>query len=434
MIKCNELFTAAIEACVARILQMSGKKVDEKSIRVQGFLPTLSPWPQREMLRVLKILIGRCSLDFRASILEDANAVAMNYTFSLHDYAKLHEIIKTFDLFDTATVSEPALKNLRNNLQPDNERVSSKTKNLVVHLILRAYERSGLAQKALGTTRTKIQKHVQDRFCQESCFFTSLGEDLIERVAQLAGYRAACCLLRTNKDFSADPRLKGMIPRIQIRKIHGTFPHKVQFISGIGVVPVVCKSNLVGVVLDLAVDGVAVKGHDSKTVKHRGLNRGWDSNIHNMTKSMLSHRVRDIEQLNQRSFSEGVVADGKINTRLSAKLFFDDELSCKVELVYADSHLPVDARVCEPLRIPRAYRRRLTSLSTYTSQDGVPYPAYCFFHVVKLSTQDAMSLYKFKVTAVGVVKNTTPPKSKTFVTFSEAFASLSTKRERASGR
>ena len=379
----------------------------------------------------------------RSGMIEHARKISMMFNECIRDQAKLHTMIATHKLFQdpALTVQTYSMKlsdnlaNLRINVSEKTSRLDASVRKDFLTTMMKTHQRGKQASQLFDKFKKAVSVHVANRAQSGKCFLTYdfLGEDIIVNIAEFSGFKAACSLVRVHRDFYNCDSLKKLRPHIRIRTIEGHFPHRVDHVPGLGTVPVVCKSNIVPVVIDLAITGACRDGVSYMT-KKPAPGRGWLPN--NLTVGQLSRDERlayhnELGEFDSRNFKEEDVADGRYLVRLSSKLFFEDELSCKVELVHAETHIPVDDSVYEPLKVPRNYARRKDCLRTYTaSKDYVPYPAYCWFYAMKLSTNDQLKMYKFKVTATGMVKAAPgrPSYRQELVTYSRAFASASTKR------
>lgn len=453
--------------------------------RLRGFVPNRIRQDATQFL-------GRCSLDFRASpsdderitkhrgLLSDAFACRRRVHDSEHDgeymapffgtrcgiavqvrkifvminectrdQLKLHNDVIKYRLFHAPSLLENSsgatvntlsvnvtdnLVNLRRNLAGKTCPMKYDVRKEFVTTMLHAHKRGLYAIRLWENFKKAVQVHVTKRVQSGKCFLTYdvLGEDIIVNIAEIAGCKAACSLMGSHPDFYNCDNLKKLRPHLRIRTIPGSFPHRVDYIDGLGNVSIVCKSNLVPVVVDLAITGSVRDGVVPATNIPK-LGRGWFDN--GWTGPAVSREDRlayykELCEIDYRTFHLETVSNDRYLVHLGSELFFEGGLSCKVELVYSDTHKPVDDSVYEPLKVSRTYAKRSNCLNMYTSKDGVPYPAYCWFHAMKLTTNDRLKMYKFKVTATGMVKASVnrPSYRQELVTYSRAFASASTKR------
>lgn len=378
---------------------------------------------------------SRSSYGERGCIVERAAGITSEFVGCSKEYTRLNKLASELKLFEKPGAennppsdADQCISNLRKSLKVDTSDVPSDTRRDFLLDLLRVFKKSGAAQKALRTFACDVRAHVARRVETGACFFTYdvLGSDVMAYIAELAGHRAASSLMRTQRDFAADERVRALLPRLYVRNVEHFLPHKREYVTGLGTVPVVCKVNLVAVVVDLAVCGIARPGAPA-TRKHTE-NRGWDR-YHLLSRGERQAQTCEFAQHDRRCFEEEPAGEGRFRARLTCGTFFDGELSCKVELVYADDHSPVDASVSETLKATRTCANEFC-LRTYTSRDHVPYPAYCTMHVMRLSSGERMRMFKMKVTAKGMVRAAPgrPSYEQTLVAYSTAFASVATKR------
>jgi hypothetical protein len=219
-------------------------------------------------------------------------------------------------------------------------------------------------------------------------------------------------MLCLSRSFSNDAIIKGLRPHISIRTINGVFPHSVQQIPGFGFCPVIWKNTQVQLVIDFVT---------LSTQKQT-------NTIYELNKRLLpgvSANNNDLKELTLRTF------ETSSGTPLSAKTFFTDEIVCQhILLVFADTNKEVPNTGGRPTIItPRSMAMQKNRLSTYTTTDGVPYPAYTSVEVMQYTSKKMQRLYKFKVvaSALYVDKPHSQTQHHTFIAYSDVFAIVSNK-------
>ena len=429
---------------------------DEKVIKYSGLLKeafacrisTSDDLPDApDTLDEMSLMFGR-----RGDMMAEAFQIHELFRRCCSDNAKLHKLIKKHNLFDDDPVKEDAkdpakypqvipglsinvetnVMNLRKNLKERADHLDPNVHGEFCRTMMSSYHRSTSALRLLKRFERAVEEHVEARVRSGKCFMAVdyLGEDIIVNIAEIAGFKATSSLMGAHRDFYNCENLKKLRPHIRIREVAGQFPQRIDQVPGIGMVPVVCKSNAVPIVVDLAYVGASLGRNHPTTRKHT---RGWGWIARDGGHVPLDQRKgfnHDMMEITNRDFKEEPVAEGRFLVRLDATTFFENELVCQVELVYADTHQPVDDSVYESLKVSRSCLRNMDCLSTYTSKDQVPYPAYFKCIPMRLTTDDQNRTYKFKVTATGMVKASAGREryEQTLVTFSRAFASVSTKR------
>lgn len=396
-----------------------------------------------DTLHEMSLMFGR-----RCDGTADAYKIYELFNACYRDNIKLHKLIQKHHLFDNDPAKDTAknpqvvpgismnmetnVMNLRKNLKEWANHLDPNVHGDFCRTMMSSYHRSTRALQLLKLFERAVEEHVEARVRSGKCFMAVdyLGEDIIVNIAEIAGFKATSSLMGAHRDFYKCENLKKLRPHIRIREVAGQFPQRIDQVPGVGMVPVVCKSNVVPIVVDLAYVGASLGRNHPTTRKHvQGL--GWFARggVHVPLDQRKAYN-HDMMEITTRDFKEEPVAEGRFLVRLGATTFFENELDCQVELVYADTHQPVDDSVYEPLKVSRSCLRNMDCLSTYTSKDQVPYPAYLKCIPTRLTTEDQNRTYKFKVTATGMVKASAGREryEQTLVTFSRAFASVSTKR------
>lgn len=375
---------------------------------------------------------SRGEMDYEQKRVRELFSVAFKMRISLINSVQRHKMLVKESRRSTTeypyTTSE-AMRNLRTNLTTPGK-VPEMISNLFVGVAVRTYTALQEAEQELAKLKLRVENHVNARVKSGVCYFSHafIGVDLVASIAEFAGYKSAPALLCLQRGFAVDDNIKKICPHISIRCVKGLFPHIEGGFDGFGQ-HVVCKSNQVHVVVDLAVTGKVVDGSTHSTLVHRSSSSGWESAEHEGHDVRVA-KLADYMQRRYRNYDEEVVPEDRFRVRLGAKLFFEDELDCKVELVYAGSHNSVSNMKETGLLCPRRMAVRQTRLTTYTAKDLVPYPAYSAYNVLALTKDKQKQLYQFKVTAYGRTRGTATHASYdvTLTSFSVPFAVVATKR------
>ena len=127
-------------------------------------------------------------------------------------------------------------------------------------------------------------------------------------------------------------------------------------------------------------------------------------------------------------------------------MFFSTPIKCSFQLVNADDNTPINEDGCMPLlSMPKWMRKPDAPDTTYTSRDGVPYPAHAAFNIEHLSNNHKDRKFKIKVVGLADTIMATSSMShscyvQTLVAYSEPFEIVSQKsvsfnvRARAEGQ
>ena len=316
------------------------------------------------------------------------------------------------------------------------------------------YTKINLAEQALETLTTRVRHHVKKR-TERNCIYLShafLGEDIVFYIAQLTGFHTACRLLFVDKTFRDDANIRTLLPHIRIRHIQDGFPHSMQNVPNVGSCAAVSKHNQVCLAVDLVVSvpECLVKKTPSTSSACNIQTRSSlitlcprharaEQEMARMRSQMDSDmKKKDEREKKLRSVPEEPEKPGKRIWRMSPLYLFGSELECRIDLVFADSHELVTPEYPDSaLSVPRKMLAWSSRLTTYTSSEGVPYPALTRCNVTPLlHTRTTPSkrfsdseFFKFKVVAVGF--NTRPngaTEEVKFVSFSEPFVLISSKR------
>ena len=414
------------------------------------YLRQVLPFDNVSARRELCDLEKRYSVDFkkgsRFEFLERAVGIKKSMDQCNEVYQHLHARMRLYNLYDDFDV---ATSDIRTVLHLNATSVIKRTKELretgqldvrleVIKGICVAFRAERDAYEIFQRLREDVERHVQERMRSGKCFLTVsfLGDDVLRIIADAVGFRGVCSLMGANKDMFDCASLKDMRPHLRIRAVDFfLFPHRVGYVPFVGEnVATVYKSNVVSVVVDLVV--CVPKNCDLATNTHfsvspLALRYGPDRTVRS------AHR-KDVEQCSLRTFAEERGPPGKKYVRLEWTSFFEDNIVCEVQMVYADTHELVDGNPLEFSKESFKRMNKMSTMTTYMSRDGVPYPAFCQFRVNRLSSSDKGRLYKFKVTGVGTVKATSLRDSyqQKLVAYSCAFACVATgrplKRKRAS--
>lgn len=179
------------------------------------------------------------------------------------------------------------------------------------------------------------------------------------------------------------------------------FPHYTEKRTGTSEseVHVVCKKRAVVLLVDLAVCGtIRANPVQSRreTAKHANLNangepNSWHATDFNERPAARRARRANMEQCRTRKAPEDDhVPEGWFRKRIATHLYFEDQLHVnEVQLLYADTLEPVPVSRGEPPVVVNMLTKKDTRYrmdSTYTADDGIPYPAKLSVTVNALSS------------------------------------------------
>lgn len=181
------------------------------------------------------------------------------------------------------------------------------------------------------------------------------------------------------------------------------------------------KDSSVGIVYKYRVAKVeidlALESHVLRTRQHAVHNFGY-GDFYLSSRESRRMAAMDIVECRER---QCVDAGAASRARLDAMSFFTAQPKCTIELVYADTHEIVQRGVESALLDTHRAHRRPGRLSMYTSNDGVPYPAWTHVHLNVLSSEKGHRAFKLKATSKSEVDCRVPDYVQTLVAYSRPF-------------
>jgi len=327
---------------------------------------------------------------------------------------------------------EDALHRLRCNFELLPERQARKIYDAMRSYYANAKYLRHNSRMQIAQRKQSKQQRIEEK-PNGNCWLVSphVDEDVLAEILKWVQGPFLFKLERTCKAMAAQPTIALMKPHLSVRCLPTTFgtsaeaerhvlqkwfPHYTEKRAGTSEseVHVVCKKRAVVLLVDLvqcgSVGAIPIAAA-RRTRTHRDVNAdGEPSNWHRteVYERPAERRARcdNAEQCRTRMAPEdGHVQEGWFRKRYVAATYFDDELHvADVQLLYADTLEPVPVSRGEPAaRLNRltkkddAYRMH----STYTSTDGVPYPAKVSVTVNALSSLHDGRSFVLRVRAEG---------------------------------
>ena len=405
--------------------------------------------------RELGRLVGLCDIAFRSTrIKQEADEAVEKFMAIIKLQYALYFGFSTIKLFH-AKDNTPAVKSvsdtigrIRGLLRADNTSLSNEDRQKVFKYIMkRECEIRGFeaARKSLST---KVQLHISERLKRGVCWLTinSLDQDVLFKIIEFVGFRSASSFMRTCKEAMNTQELKKLLPHLSVRHVIGQFPHVVNpGIDGSNCNFVVRKT-LVHVFVDLAITGTKRTDPESVRLQKTAQHRAVQGHVHVDREPSRREIDKDNTQKSKRACKEQEVDDSRYRRRLAHEMFFSTPIKCSFQLVNADDNTPINEDGCMPLlSMPKWMRKPDAPDTTYTSRDGVPYPAHAAFNIEHLSNNHKDRKFKIKVVGLADTIMATSSMShscyvQTLVAYSEPFEIVSQKsvsfnvRARAEGQ
>lgn len=384
------------------------------------------PWPsvkgaKDECPRPLKVveaeralLLGRCDLVTRAALTPRANEAAEEYKSAMGIQQAVLNFIKqnailTPPLEDGSTsqvtsVSE-AVASIRGfiNRSMEYKTATDETRTHLIRYIMGRHTRLTSATEKLSRLEKEVAAHVADRVARAEAWLSadSIDSDALSKIVGFLGYRSAASCVRVCKAFSKMDCIRQMLPHLSVRKIVGSFPHKI-----IGSKNLVAKRTQTHLYVDLAIKGT-LTGDAQRDKWLRATPQHSDAATTPGTRRERLSYESDVFNRRSREAAEELPPHGHYRRRISHQSFFSTPIECSVQLVFADTLEVVDAGLPDPvLDLPKSMRKSNAPVQTYTALDGttpVPYPAHISFTINDLSGNYSVSrLFKLKVTGTAV--------------------------------
>lgn len=251
---------------------------------------------------------------------------------------------------------------------------------------------------AVARMRQAADEHVARR--DKRCFLAAdyVGSDLVTRFVELVDYRSVLPLMRCNREMWFIPEARQRLPHLSVRHCAGCFPHAILPAAG-GVCNFVNKKDVVKLYVDFVARGSKLAGEAGPQTKAHSPDAQQDA-YRSMPNSTLRLR-RELENSmkRRRQAPEEPVGPEAYRVRLPVGAYFDEPIDCSVDLVFADDKKPVTAtRHMDTLVFSQRMLSPCAPTATFTSDDGVPYPAHLAFKVTALSCEHGGRPFALRVT------------------------------------
>lgn len=374
----------------------------------QAWLDGMRTKTLEEAAALIELALGRCEIDFRATRQADADSLLTLYE-RIDKYTKValgvvhaHKVLthspEGQSLYPTCKTVDDAVGRFK--LCMGFSSVCAADRKLLSrHLRLR-FETVRLAEPALRRLQGDVQEHVAARKAKGRCLLLEVADDVLLQIGAKLNYRAAAACLRCCRHFAQSEQLRELLPHLSIRHLPGALPHEIAPENG-SEVGFLARGTLAHTYVDLVITGEARDDADSvrlqTTPVHAALPPAWQTYA---LRSEQKKARKDEAERDARLADEEAVGEGRFRRRLSHECFFATPLRCTAELVFADTHTAVPGHGGFPATSLPRWMLKKAPTATYTSEDGVPYPAHCAFAVDTLSSAQLNRKFKVKVTGV----------------------------------
>ena len=410
--------------------------------------------------RIRKAL-GECDIAFRCHVADEAAQIrclyeragrSSNAAFSLLSEKR---ILTHLGQPENRAFVQPACKTVNSayerlcfSLTPRSEIPKEVRSRILLFAVLRHVYRTK-ADARWTHLRAAVDEHVRARKCRGFTWLSAsaVGLDVFINILECVNFRTAAKCMRVCAEFRDARELRCLLPHLSVRRVVGGFPHVVANHAGSGNCDYVVRKTLCYVFVDLVrtvhsncepcrgplhppnqvICGAART--DAESVR-------WQTTTTHPEESCdcdtVAERRRFARQLRIRNAAEEKVDSARFRRRLQHCLFFSTPIACKFELVYADTHAPVQSDSRSILTFPRFMRKSGAPTSTLTSNNNVPYPAHAAFWVDDLSQNHANRPFKIKVTGEAKTRfkhgDADSVRVATLVAYSSPFEVISAKR------
>jgi hypothetical protein len=253
------------------------------------------------------------------------------------------------------------------------------------------------ADAVLARLRRLAETHVERR--DKRCFLTEdhLGADPLVRVVELVDYRSVLQFMLCSREFRALPAARQRLPHLSVRHCVGYFPHST-LPAAEGVRNFVNKKDVVKLYIDFAVRGAKLACEAGpQTAAHAAPPQGDAHRYVPRHERLVQEEESNMKRC--RHAPEEPAGPEAYRVRLPTGAYFDEPIDCSVELVFEHDKQPVPAtRHVSPLSFSRPMLSPGAPTKTFTTADGVPYPAHLAFKVNALSCEHSGRLFALKVT------------------------------------
>ena len=238
--------------------------------------------------------------------------------------------------------------------------------------------------------------HVASR--SKRCFLNLeyVGIDLLTRVVELVDYRSVWNFMLCCRELRDLPAARERLPHLSVRQCVGCFPHAIRSTAD-GLKHFVNKKDVVKVYVDFCVRGAKLKNEAGPSTATHAPAPAPDL-YEFVPRDRRMRREEESRMKRCRHAPEEPVGPETYRVRLPTDCYFSEPIQCRLDLVFADDRQPVPCtRHVPPIELSRLMYSSNAPTATFTSTDGVPYPAHMTFKMNALSCEHGGRQFALKV-------------------------------------
>lgn len=341
----------------------------------------------------------------RCNAQKEADAVLEKFKMACKLQSTLYNCFSTPKIFH-AKDNTPAVKSvsdtisrIRDSLRTDSVPFTKEARQKIFAFIMKRESELRGFQCARDALRRKVKDHVEKRYRSGICWLTinSLDQDVLLKIIEFVDFRSASSFMRTCRETRNIQELKKLLPHLSVRHVVGRFPHLINPGIDGGSCNFVVRKTLVHVFVDLAITGTKRTDPESVRLQTTAKHKESQTPVY-MDREARHEKEEDDTQMEKRACKEQEVDDSRYRRRLAHETFFSTPIKCTFELVSAEDNEPINDNGCGfLLSMPKWMRKPDAPDTTYTSRDGVPYPAHGAFNIEDLSNNHKNRKFKIKV-------------------------------------